>query len=153
MELLAVWHHFDKFGDVRLNSLLIKYLLAPLFSRKSKEDTYRPKYTQVFLLCLKSNDTQTLKSDSHLPKKKCIICFIESPLKMMKNAFYFISKALFILKIFKFLSWLLGHVGKQLDWKDKVNFRIHDVTSWRSKGDETITFGQLIEYNRRNIFL
>ena len=28
----------------------------------------------------------------------------ESPLKMMKNAFYFISKALFILKIFKFLS-------------------------------------------------
>ena len=28
----------------------------------------------------------------------------ESPLKMMKNAFYFISKALFVLKIFKFLS-------------------------------------------------
>ena len=29
---------------------------------------------------------------------------IEIPLKMMKNAFYFTSKALFILKIFKFLS-------------------------------------------------
>ena len=28
----------------------------------------------------------------------------ESPLKMMKNVFYFISKALFVLKIFKFLS-------------------------------------------------
>ena len=28
----------------------------------------------------------------------------ESPLKMMKNAFYFTLKALFILKIFKFLS-------------------------------------------------
>ena len=28
----------------------------------------------------------------------------ESPLKMMKNAFYFTSKALFVLKIFKFLS-------------------------------------------------
>ena len=27
-----------------------------------------------------------------------------SPLKMMKNAFYFTLKALFILKIFKFLS-------------------------------------------------
>ena len=26
------------------------------------------------------------------------------PLKMMKNAFYFTSKALFVLKIFKFLS-------------------------------------------------
>ena len=28
---------------------------------------------------------------------------IESPLKMMKNAFYFILQALFVLKIFKFL--------------------------------------------------
>ena len=28
----------------------------------------------------------------------------ESPLKVMKNAFYFISKSLFVLKIFKFLS-------------------------------------------------
>ena len=28
----------------------------------------------------------------------------ESPLKMMKNASYFTSKALFVLKIFKFLS-------------------------------------------------
>ena len=28
----------------------------------------------------------------------------ETPLKMMKNAFYFTSKALFVLKIFKFLS-------------------------------------------------
>ena len=29
---------------------------------------------------------------------------IESPLKIMKNAFYFTLKALFVLKIFKFLS-------------------------------------------------
>ena len=29
---------------------------------------------------------------------------IESPLKMMENAFYFTSKALFVLKIIKFLS-------------------------------------------------
>ena len=34
----------------------------------------------------------------------------ESPLKMMKNAFYFTLKALFVLKLFKFLSWLFGHV-------------------------------------------
>ena len=40
---------------------------------------------------------------------------IESPLKMMKNAFYFTSKAFFVLKIFKFLSWLFGHVAKQPD--------------------------------------
>ena len=31
---------------------------------------------------------------------------------MMKNAFYFTLKALFVLKIFKFLSWLFGHVEK-----------------------------------------
>ena len=36
-------------------------------------------------------------------KKKCFICFNESPLKMTKNAFYFILKALFVLKTFKFL--------------------------------------------------
>ena len=50
-----------------------------------------------------------LKSDSHLPKKFCVICLIESYLKVMKNAFYFILKALFALKIFKFLSRLFGH--------------------------------------------
>ena len=37
-------------------------------------------------------------------RKNCVICFIESPLKMMENAFYFILKALFVLKIFKILS-------------------------------------------------
>ena len=36
----------------------------------------------------------------------------ESPLKMMKNAFYFTLKALFVLKVFKFLSLLFGHVEK-----------------------------------------
>ena len=36
----------------------------------------------------------------------------ESPIKMTKNAFYFILKTFFIPKIFKFLSRLSGHVGK-----------------------------------------
>ena len=39
----------------------------------------------------------------------------ESSLKMMKIAFYLTSKALFVLKIFKFLSWFFGHVLKELD--------------------------------------
>ena len=34
----------------------------------------------------------------------------ESPLKMTKKPFYFTLKDLFKLKIFKFLSWLFGHV-------------------------------------------
>ena len=37
----------------------------------------------------------------------------ENPLKM-KNAFYFTLKALFVLKIFKFLSRLFGWVGQRL---------------------------------------
>ena len=42
-----------------------------------------------------------------------IFCtFNDSPSKMMNNAFYFILKALFVLKIFKLLSWLFGHVEK-----------------------------------------
>ena len=52
-----------------------------------------------------------LKSYSH-PQKNCVICFNENPIKVMKNAFYFTLKALFVLKIFKFLSWLFGHVEK-----------------------------------------
>ena len=48
-----------------------------------------------------------LKSDSHLRKKICFICFNESPLKMMKIVFCFILKAPFVLKITKF-----GHVEK-----------------------------------------
>ena len=38
----------------------------------------------------------------------------ESPLKMMKNAYWFTWKTLFVLKIFKFLSWLFGNASKRL---------------------------------------
>ena len=61
---------------------------------------------------------------SHFVTNDCLVsCFkgaplglrqflgTESPLKMMKNAFYFTSKALFVLKIFEFLSELFGHVS------------------------------------------
>ena len=40
---------------------------------------------------------EDLKSDSHIPYIYVFICFNESPSKVMKNAFYFILKALFIL--------------------------------------------------------
>ena len=58
-----------------------------------------------------------LKSDSHV-SKNCVICLIKSPLDMMKNAFYFILKARFVLKIFKFLSRLFSHVGK-MAWLER----------------------------------
>ena len=72
---------------------------------------------------------------------------------MMKNAFYFMLKALFVLEIFTFLSWLFGYVEKRLDKKAMVNFKIYDVTDWttnnynisESKGNQAMKFGQLIK--------
>ena len=58
------------------------------------------------------NSDRRIKVGLSPSKKICVICLIESPLKMMKNAFYFILKAPFVLKLFKFLSRLFGHVGK-----------------------------------------
>ena len=57
-----------------------------------------------------------------------------SSLKMMKNTFYFSLKALFVLKIFKLLSWRFSHVEKQLNLKDKVNpFMPEYRKNWRKK--------------------
>ena len=57
-----------------------------------------------FWLCLKIG---LLPSE-----KNFLICFNDRPWKMMKNAFYFILKALLVLKVFKFLSWIFGHLEK-----------------------------------------
>ena len=70
-----------------------------------------------------------LKPDSRLPKN-CVICFVGSPLKMMKNAFYFILQALFVLKTFKFRHDFSVMQEKRLDQKDKVNYKIYDVITW-----------------------
>ena len=48
-----------------------------------------------------------------LSKKDCVIYFIESPIKMMKNTFQLIHlKSSFRFQDFKFLSWRFGHVEK-----------------------------------------
>ena len=49
---------------------------------------------------------------------------------MMKDAFCFMFKALSALEIFKFLSRRFVYVGKRLDKKVMVNFKIYDVTDW-----------------------
>ena len=56
--------------------------------------------------------SSVIKVGLSLSKKACVISLIENPLEMMKNAFYFILQALFVLKLFKLLSRLFGHVGK-----------------------------------------
>ena len=58
------------------------------------------------------NQFSLVKAGLSSSKKVCVISLIESPLKIMKNVFYFYLKARFFLKIFKFLSRPFGHVGK-----------------------------------------
>ena len=54
----------------------------------------------------------SLKSDSHLPKNVFLFARMIALQKWQKNAFYFILKALSVLKIFRFLSWHFGHAEK-----------------------------------------
>ena len=51
-----------------------------------------------------------------------------NPFKNDEKCFLFHLKS--SLRIFKFLSWLFGHVAKRLDKKDKVNFKFYYVTAW-----------------------
>ena len=92
---------------------------------------------------------------------------IENHLKMMeKNASYFTSKAIFVIKIFKFLSWILvmqqnglnrkirlisGFMTSQLGYQTIAIHIFPNISS--SKDNKTMTFSQLIEYNMRNIFI
>ena len=54
-------------------------------------------------------DSEDLFKVGLSPSKNFFICFNDSPSKLMKNAFYFNLKALFVLQIFNFLSRLFGH--------------------------------------------
>ena len=68
------------------------------------------KYLTLFTMIHKQTVFKVGLSPSK--KKFWVICFIESSLKVTKNAFYFILRALLVLKISKFLSRLFGHAGK-----------------------------------------
>ena len=87
-----------KFGDHRISNPVLKTVVLLLRNFTFKRGASQDDPISAYLF------TIALKSDSHLPKNFIIICFNDSPSKMMKNAFYFILKALFVLKIFKFLS-------------------------------------------------
>ena len=79
----------------------------------------------------------TLKVGLSPSKKVFFVCFNDSPSKIMKNAFYFIIKALFVLIIFKFFPWLFGHEEKTAWLERQVNFDIYDVTAWLTKNYNT----------------
>ena len=106
--------------------------------------------------------TFLFKSELSSSKKACSTLFNESPLKMMKNAFYFILKA----PLVQILPCSFGYVGNSSIKKlrliskfmnlqpGKQTIVIHILPQiCRSKGNQTMKFGQLIEYNLRNIFI
>ena len=57
--------------------------------------------------------------------------------KKMKDGFYFMWKALCVLKIFILLSWLFALVGKWLYKKTKFNFKIYNATDWTANNYNT----------------
>ena len=93
-------------------SLILRKLITLLKGDLNTDVKYREIFKNIFftehLRAIASARALVIKNRIKVglspSKKNCFICFNESPLKMMKNAFYFILKALFILKIFKFLS-------------------------------------------------
>ena len=120
------------------------------------------------LTIIQKRPSQFLNRTLTFQKKSSFVFFNESPLKVMKNAFYFTLKALFAPRIFNFLSWICGHAEKQLDEKDfkiliskfmtsqtrKQTIAIHALLgSSGNKGNQTMKFNQLIEYTMRKIFL
>ena len=54
----------------------------------------------------------------------------------MKDA-YLTLRALSVLNIFKFLSWLFGHAELELDQKDQVKLKIYDDTTWLTNNCDT----------------
>ena len=75
-------------------------------------------------------------------------------------------KALFFVEIFKLLSSLFVNVQKTVWLESKVGFKIYELTpGWQtmaihilpnisqSKGNQTLKFGQVIEYNKRSFLL
>ena len=81
---------------------------------------------------------------------------------MMINPFYFTLKALFVLKYLIFYLGFFGHVERKRrlilkfmtsqPGKQTIAIHIQHYIS-RSKDNQTVKLGQLIEYNMRKIFL
>ena len=103
---LVTAHYFLLIFYIMVDNYKIKKLTEPNISRTFLFSEKWEKWAQ-------NGQKQGFYKGGLVPSKK--ICFNKSPLKMMKNVFYLILKALFVLKIFKFLSWLFDHVD-QTSW-------------------------------------
>ena len=81
-----------------------------MFYKVKKDWVFVTSYIKSIRSYISTNELSHFKVG--LPPSKEISFYLlnESPLKMIKNAFYIILKALFALKIFKYLSEHFSHV-------------------------------------------
>ena len=103
-------------------------------------------------------------------KRLVFICFNEGFLKMMKNVFDFMLKALLVLEIYKLLSWLLDYAKNGLirnltlisnfmtprtgQQTSAIYIYIHiQPNISRRKGNQAMRLGQVIEYSIKILFL
>ena len=100
---ILLTNQFELIGTVCFLHNYRKLILSFEFSQSRAKNQVKKCYTLGKV---------TLKAHSKVWDK---FLASEHPLKKMKNAFYFTSKTLFVLKIFKFFFWLFGHVEKRLD--------------------------------------
>ena len=63
---------------------------------------------------------------------------------MVKNAFYFLIKASFVIEIFTFLSELFGYEEKCLHKKADINFKIYYVKD-RASNNYNIRIAQYLK--------
>ena len=100
---------------------------------KSHCDEFRDFYSkEIFILDSNHTCLAVTSLDSGLKKGGNYYLKV-----FLKDCKYINSKALFFLKILKFLSWLFGHVAERPDKKDKVNFKFYDVTTWLTNNRNT----------------
>ena len=101
------------FPLVILDCTLQSIYIITKFNQSIRRRTRDRKITAILKVANNISTSWCLFKVGLSPSKKFfLICFNYSPSPMMKNDFYFMLKALFVLKIFKFLSWLIGHVEK-----------------------------------------
>ena len=70
-------------------------------------------------------------------KNNCLICFNESRLKIVKNAFCFILNALFFSRYLNFCLGFLVIQKRQLDEKENFKFKIYGIATWLTNTYDT----------------
>ena len=125
--LLLSWTHEGPqiFHVVKFSRFLVQEILCIFCATEGTSYRWVLKICPLSLLVkhctsdlknlFRSLRTYTLKNFNAALSRLRQFLATENPFKMMKNAFYFALKALFVLKIFKFLFWLFGYVEKRFD--------------------------------------